>query len=120
MSNITNRPIYQKGQKPAKSKPVRDASSQADCQLAIPGICCHDPARVVGCHVSIPGFAAGMGQKNDDLYLIDGCDQCHAILDNKAAFAEAPVDWLDVLRAMMRSQGRRRASGLIILKGEDL
>lgn len=115
--NITGRPIYQKGQKPQKSKPLRDASKGAECELAIPGVCCNDPSRVVGCHVSIPGFAAGMAQKNDDLFLIDGCDCCHAVFDSRDKFAESPIDWLDVLRAMMRSQSRRKAAGLISVRG---
>lgn len=113
--NITGRPIYQKGQKPKKVQAIRQAARDADCELAIVGICCHDPARVVGCHVSIPGFSAGMGQKNDDLFLIDGCDCCHAVFDSRDKFAAAPIDWLDVLRAMMRSQSRRMADGLIKL-----
>lgn len=115
--NITGRPIYQKGQKPQKVKALRDASKGADCALAIPGVCRHDPAYVVGCHVSIPGFAAGMAQKNDDLFLIDGCDRCHAVFDSRDKFAESPIDWLDVLRAMMRSQSRRMAAGLINVRG---
>mgnify|MGYP005996769545 CR=1 FL=1 len=116
--NLTGQSIYEKGQKPAKSKPLRDASRGAVCQLAIPGVCRSDPEYVVGCHVSIPGMAAGMGQKNDDLFLIDGCDRCHAIFDNRDAFASAPIDWLDVLRALMKSQQQRRASGLILIAGE--
>ena len=116
--NLTGQAIFAKGQRPAKSAPIREASRNATCQLAIAGVCRNDPAYVVGCHVSIPGMAAGMAQKNDDLFLIDGCDRCHAVLDNRAAFADAPIDWLDVLRAMMKSQQQRRAAGLILMAGE--
>ena len=116
--NLTHRPIYQKGAKPAKSKPIRDASRDATCQFAIPGVCTGDTQTVVGCHVSIPGMSAGMGQKNDDLFLIDGCADCHAVFDDRDAFAAAPIEWLDVLRAMMKSQQHRRSAGLILLAGE--
>ena len=115
--NITGRPIYQKGQKPAKSAPIRAASEMAECTLRIPGVCTHDSAKSVGCHARFFNFA-GAAQKVDDLFLIDACDACHRILDSRDKWAGAALGWDDVLRALMLSQQRRRASGLIILKGE--
>ena len=111
--NLTGRPIHQKGEKPQKVPALRQAAREAKCEFSIAGVCRNDPAYVVGCHVSIPGFSAGMAEKNDDLFLIDGCDRCHAIFDSRDKFAAAPIDWLDVLRALMRSQSRRKAAGLI-------
>ena len=113
--NLTGRPIYEKGQKPRKVPALRNASRGATCTLRIPGVCNGNPETVVGCHVSIPGFSAGMAQKNDDLFLIDGCSDCHACFDSRAKFAAAPVDWLDVLRALMESQQRRLNAGLIVV-----
>lgn len=117
MSNLCGRPIYQKGLKPAKSMPIRNASAQAECTLRIPGICTFDPSRSSGCHARFFNFA-GAAQKVDDLFLIDGCDACHSILDQRSKWADAALGWDDVLRALMLSQQRRRASGLIVLRGE--
>lgn len=117
MSNICKRPIYQKGVKPAVSKPVRRSSMMAECTLRIPGVCTSDTSTTVGCHARFFNFA-GAAQKPDDLFLIDGCAACHAVLDARHKWADAALGWDDVLRALMLSQQRRRASGLIILKGE--
>ena len=119
MSNLLSQAPFQKGTKPAKVPALREASRGAICTLRIPGVCNHDPATVVGCHVSIPGFAAGMGQKNDDLFLIDGCASCHSVFDSRNRWAECGLGYDDILRALMESQSRRRASGLILLKGEE-
>lgn len=119
MVNLTRRPPFEKGAKPVKAPLLREASRGATCTLRIPGVCNHDPATVVGCHVSIPGFSAGMGQKNDDLFLIDGCAACHSALDSRSRWAECGLGYDDILRALMESQSRRRASGLILLKDES-
>ena len=115
--NLTGRPIYQKGQKPAKSKQTRDAARNMDCTLHIPGVCCQDPARTVGCHLRLFGVS-GTAQKPDDLFIVDACDCCHAVLDSRDKWAGAPLGWDDVLAALMRTQYKRRAAGLIMLKGE--
>lgn len=116
--NLTNRPIYQKGQKPAKVKAVRDDARNRHCTLHIPGVCRQDPAYTVGCHLRLFGLA-GMGEKPDDILIVDGCDRCHAILDNRAAWADAAFEWDDLLRALMVTLRNRRAAGLIKLKGEE-
>jgi hypothetical protein len=59
-----------------------------------------------------------MGQKPSDLFLIDGCSDCHRAFDNRAAWAEAAIGWDDVLRALMESQERRLDAGLIRIGGE--
>lgn len=115
--NLTQRPIYQKGQKPAVVPALRNASRGQQCTLAIPGICAGDPARVVGCHLRMFGIA-GAAQKPDDLFIIDACDCCHTVLDNRARWAEAALGWDDILRALIRTQSNRRAAGLIRLPGE--
>lgn len=78
----------------------------------IPGICCHDPARTVGLHMRLFGFG-GMGLKPDDVFILDGCDCCHAVLDSRDKWAEAALGWDDILRAFMVTLANRRAAGLI-------
>lgn len=119
MSNITNRPIFQKGQKPAKVKPIRDDARNRHCTLHIPGVCRQDASHTVGCHLRFFGFA-GAAQKPDDLFIVDACDACHAVLDSRDKWADAALGWDDVLRALMVTQRNRRAAGLIKLKGEFL
>lgn len=117
MTNISGRPVTQKGAKPVKSKKVRDASKGATCTLRV---ACGKiiPAQdAVGCHARFFNFA-GTAQKPDDLFLIDGCPSCHHILDHRNLWGEYSLGWDDVLRALMESQARRRAAGIIILEGE--
>lgn len=115
--NLTGRPIYQKGQKPAKSKVVRDAARDKSCKLQIPGVCRGDPATNVGNHMRLFNIAGG-GQKPDDIFILDGCDRCHAVFDSRDKWAEAQLGWDDILRAFMFTLRDRRAAGLIKLKGE--
>lgn len=115
--NLTQQPIYQKGQRPAKVKAVRDDARDRPCTLRIPGVCRQDPAHTVGCHLRLFGLA-GAAQKPDDLFIVDACDRCHAVLDNRSRWADAPLGWDDILAALMRTQSLRRAAGLILLKGE--
>lgn len=118
MSRIdTGRLPYQKGQKPAKVKAVRDDAHNRECTLAIPGICRCNPIFTVGCHMRLFGFG-GMGVKPDDVLMLDACDRCHAILDSRDKWADAALGWDDILRALMRTLINRRAAGLILLKGE--
>lgn len=118
MSNLCNRPIYQKGMKPAKSPRNREGARDKPCTLAIPGVCRSDPAYTVGCHVRLFNVA-GASQKPDDLFLIDGCDKCHAVFDSRDKWAASGLGYDDVLRALMVSQQRRRASGAILLADEQ-
>lgn len=113
----TGRSAYQKGQKPGRSKTIRNASMGKSCTLGIPGICARDNARVVGCHLRLFGIAGG-AQKPDDLFILDCCDCCHEILDSRDKWADAQVGFDDVLRALILTQQRRRAEGLIRLEGE--
>lgn len=115
--NLTGRPIYQKGAKPAKVSAIRRDAHNRNCTLHIPGVCRQDPAYTVGCHLRLFGLA-GMGQKPDDIFILDACDKCHSVLDSRDKWASAALGWDDVLAALMRTQHNRRAAGLIILKGE--
>lgn len=115
---VTSQPIYQKGQKPGKSAPIRNASRDMSCKLAIPGVCTRDPEKTVGAHLRLFNIAGG-AQKPDDLFLVDACDACHAVQESRDRWADAQLGWDDVLRALIFSQRERRASGLILLKGES-
>ena len=116
MSNLTGRPIYQKGSKPEVSKPVRNAARDAECTLKLPYVCDNRTDTVVFCHLRVFNLA-GVGQKPDDLFGIDACSSCHHVLDNKSLWDGAGLNYELIFRALIKSQKRRREAGLIELKG---
>jgi hypothetical protein len=95
MSNLTGRPIYQKGSKPEVSKPVRNAARDAECTLKLPYVCDNRTDTVVFCHLRVFNLA-GAGQKPGD---------------------GAGLNYELIFRALIKSQKRRREAGLIELKG---
>ena len=99
----------------AVSPTIRKASAGQECTLRIEGICRNNPAYTVGAHLRIFNIA-GMGQKPDDLFIVDGCDRCHDALDRRGN--AAGISLQDILMALILTQRRRRAAGLIFLKGE--
>ena len=115
--NLTGRQPYQKGQKPAKVPALRNDARNRDCTLRLPGVCTHDPAKTVGSHISLFGFA-GMAGKADDIFILDACDRCHDVLDHRDKWASCGLNYEVILMAFMATLRNRRASGLITLKGE--
>jgi hypothetical protein len=115
--NLTGRPIFTKGQRPAVVKALRNAARDQSCTLRIPGVCSGDNTQTVGAHLRMFG-AAGMAQKPDDLHMVDACHNCHSALDNRARWADLALGYDDILRALIETQRRRRAAGLIRLGNE--
>lgn len=99
----------------AVSPAIRKASAGQDCTLRIPGVCRHDPAYTVGAHLRIFNLA-GISQKPDDLFIVDACDRCHDALDRRTGRHNVTPE--DILMAFIFTLRRRRAAGLITLKGE--
>lgn len=64
-----------------RSRKVLDHARGQPCQLALPGICSHDPATTVFAHLNGSAFGKGAGMKAHD---IAGCFadySCHTYLD---------------------------------------
>jgi hypothetical protein len=99
----------------AVSPDIRKASAGQDCTLRLPGICRSDPAYTVGAHLRLFNLA-GIAQKPDDLFIVDACDRCHDALDRRGAASGLSAE--DILMAFIFTLRRRRAAGLITLKGE--
>lgn len=99
------------------SKALRDASRGQNCTLAIVSTCRRDPEYTIGAHLR---FVAGAGaaEKPDDIFIIDACDACHAVLDDYSRWARAGLTDFDVFHAFATTLKRRRHAGLITLKGE--
>jgi hypothetical protein len=111
MSNLTGRPIYQKGQKPTVSKPLRNHARGQACTLRLGN--CASTETVVFAHLRRFSIA-GMGQKPDDLIGVYACAACHSTLDLR----RNDVGDGEILRALVETLLRRRADGLINIKGD--
>jgi hypothetical protein len=112
--NLTKRPIYQKGQKPTVSKPLRNHARGQACTLRLGN--CASPETVVFAHLRRFSIA-GMGQKPDDLIGVYACATCHDALDRRRG---DNVGDGEILRALVETLLRRRADGLISIKGDRL
>ena len=112
--NLTDRPIYQKGQRPAVVPAIRKASRDQSCTLRIPGICSGNTAQTVGAHLRVFNVA-GMGQKPADLFIVDACHNCHAAQEDRSKWADLALGYDDILRALIETQTRRLNAGLITL-----
>ena len=114
MSNITRRPIYQKGAKPVKAAILRDAARDQTCTLRLD--CCNrDPSTVVLAHLRCFGWA-GTAQKPADYKAVFACSACHDEIDRRTADARFGYD--DLLRAMGETLDRQFAAGNLMLKGQ--
>lgn len=107
-------PMGLKGEKPLKTArtakaPLRRAAHDQLCAFRFRGC---QVVGTVACHIRLPNFC-GVALKPDDLFMIDGCANCHAIFDDRSRWPEHEVTWLDPLRALMETQARRKAAGLI-------
>lgn len=56
------------------------------CYLAIPGVCCRDPATVVPAHSNQARHGKGRGIKAFDAFTIPACWACHAEIDSGKRF----------------------------------
>ena len=99
------------------SKKYRDRAAGRSCKLMLPGVCSYDVAQTVGCHLRFFGVA-GMGQKPDDILMIDACSKCHAVLDDKSIWEKHELNWRIITMALMFTLLERHLDGDIKLIGE--
>lgn len=83
-----------------------ESAKGENCTLQQPG-CRNNSDYVVGCHLNT--IFKGTGLKSPDLFIVYGCDKCHAKLD---AFQ---VSKADQLRALMITQMKLVEKGLITI-----
>ena len=114
MSNLTNRPIFEKNAKPVKSIPLRNAARNETCTLRL-SVCNHDPATTVLAHLRCFGWA-GMAEKPADFLAVFACSSCHDEIDRRTP--DARFGWDDLLRALGETLRRQFAAGNLTFKGE--
>lgn len=114
MSNLCNRPIYQKGQKPVVAPALRSAARGQRCTLRLS--CCNgDASTVVLAHLRCFGWA-GTAQKPADYKAVFACSACHDQIDRRAHDAEWGFD--DLLRALGETLDQQYAAGNLRLGKE--
>ena len=93
------------------SSKLRDSARGQDCAFAIPGICNHDSATTVLCH--LPSEIKGGATKSDDINGAFGCYKCHQAIDNHILSTEDELYFS--LRALQRTQRIWIEAGLVVI-----
>lgn len=98
------------------SQEVIDSAKGAPCSVRFPGICNHDPATTVWCHLNGARYGKGMGMKAHDVAGFAGCSSCHAYYD--VGHGTKPLISTDtllecVLGAVVESYVRLIVSGVV-------
>lgn len=89
------------------SPKIRQSARGEDCALRGP-TCSYDPSTTVLAHLRFFN-AAGVGQKPHDFHAVYACHSCHAAMDRRSGL----IGWDDILRALMETQSKLYAKGLI-------
>jgi Protein of unknown function (DUF1364) len=80
------------------SQVLRDSARGRDCTMELPGICNHDPEKVVLAH--LPSPVKGMRTKSDDWHAVFCCSSCHDYMDQHPSPAMVTFQ----MRALQRTQ----------------
>lgn len=99
---------------PLRSRAYLDGARGEDCKLRFPG-CTNDRETVVACHVH-DRASFGMGQKADDLSVIDGCLHCHTTLDLHAHSMSRALLLEYLLRGIQETIRNRIERGILQVK----
>lgn len=104
------RPLGQK-QPPLVSEALRRSAQNQPCTLRLP--CCNGRLdTTVLAHLRVFGVA-GMGQKPPDWCAVYACSACHDAIDRRNAATAGLWGFEDLLRALIETQRRMWAAGLI-------
>ena len=64
-----------------RNQRVLDMARDKPCQMAVPGVCNHDPATVVAAHSNSSKHGKAGARKADDCYVVYACFACHTWYD---------------------------------------
>lgn len=99
------------------SKPLRQSAAMQPCTLRLPGVCNGRLDTTVLAHIRGWGNA-GIGQKPHDIHGVYACFSCHNAIDRRDRMTAGEVGFEDILRALIETQSRMIAAGLIHVAGE--
>ncbi len=64
-----------------RNQRLLDMARGKPCQMAVPGVCNHDPSTVVAAHSNRAEHGKAGARKADDHYVVYACFACHSWLD---------------------------------------
>ena len=96
------------------SPAIRASAREQSCTLRS-SVCNGRLDTTVLCHLRMFG-SADMGEKPHDFHAVHACSDCHRLLDSRDWLTSGAIGWEDVLRALMETQRRLYAAGLIEVK----
>ncbi|RWG33999.1 nuclease domain-containing protein [Mesorhizobium sp.] len=96
------------------SSKLRNSARGQPCTFQIPGICNHDPATTVLCH--LPSEVKATATKSDDFHAAFGCANCHQAIDNHILSREESLYYS--MRALQRTLHIWVTSGLVFVPAD--
>jgi hypothetical protein len=96
------------------SSKLRNSARGQPCTFQIPGVCNHDPATTVLCH--LPSEVKGAATKSDDFNAAFGCSSCHEAIDLHRLSAADELYFS--MRALQRTQRIWVTSGLVFVPAD--
>lgn len=112
MTNLARRPPLGQRQPPLVSNAIRRSAAGQTCTLRLEGCCNGRMDTTVLAHLRVFGVA-GMGQKPPDWCAVYACADCHDAIDRRNAATSGLWGFEDLLRALIETQRRLWAAGLI-------
>lgn len=101
-------------EEPIRSEAYLAGSRGENCKLRFPG-CPNDRETVVPCHIT-DSASFGMGQKADDISVIDGCAHCHRLLDLRLHGLSQALLLEYLLRGLQETLRSRVRRKILVLK----
>ena len=95
-----------------RSSATRSVAAPLACTLRLEGCCNGRMDTTVLAHLRVFGVA-GMGQKPPDWCAVYACADCHDAIDRRNAATSGLWGFEDLLRALIETQRRLWAAGLI-------
>lgn len=114
MSLMQRGPLGQKV-KPCVSEALRQSARMQTCTVRSPA-CNGRMDTTVLAHVRAFGNA-GIGHKPHDFCAVYACHACHDAMDRRDAATAGLIGFEDLLRAMIETQARMYAAGLLMVEG---
>ena len=113
--NIARRPPLGQRTPPCVSTALRRSAQGQTCTVRSPA-CNGRMDTTVLAHVRTFGNA-GIAQKPHDFCAVYACHACHDAMDRRDAATAGLIGFEDILRAMIETQARMYAAGLLMVKG---
>lgn len=91
-------------QKAYRDRYLLDMARRRTCLLNIPHECNRNPDTTVACHANWVENGKGMGMKAPDFFIVWGCSDCHAWLDqgHEATKEERQAVWWEAYRKQLK------------------